>query len=59
MKILTSASKIVFILLTVTACAGFLYGKLPVDQFMILAIAASSFYFSNKGESSSGPYAGK
>lgn len=57
-NILTSASKIVFILLTITACAGFLLGKLPVDQFMILAIAASSFYFANKGEPSV-PYAGK
>lgn len=50
-NILTSASKIVFIVLTFTACAGFLLGKLPVDQFMLLAIAASSFYFSNKGDS--------
>jgi hypothetical protein len=53
-----SASKIVFVLLTVTACVGFVIGKLPVDQFMILAIAASSFYFSNKGDSSQ-PFAGK
>lgn len=58
MNILKSASKIVFILLTVTACVAFLTGKLPVDQFMILAIGASSFYFSNKG-SSSEEYLGK
>jgi hypothetical protein len=51
MKILSSASKIVFIALTLTACAGFILKLLPVDQFMILAIAASSFYFSNKGSS--------
>lgn len=50
--IFASASKIVFIVLTLTACAGFLLKLLPVDQFMILAIAASSFYFSNKGDSS-------
>lgn len=49
MDILKSASKFVFVTLTLTACAGFLMGKLPVDQFMLLAIAASSFYFSNKG----------
>jgi len=49
-KISSSASKIVFIMLTATACAGFLMKILPVGQFMILAIAASSFYFSNKGE---------
>lgn len=58
MNILHSASKIVFILLTFTACAGFILDKLPIDQFMILAIAASSFYFSNKGEQNE-PFAGK
>ena len=58
MNILQSASKVVFILLTLTACAGFLMKLLPVDQFMILAMAAASFYFSNKGEPSE-PYAGK
>ncbi len=65
MNILSSASKIVFILLMLTACIGFLWGKLPVDQFMLLAVAASSFYFSNKGETTPQvdgrvlPYAGK
>lgn len=58
MYILNSASKTVFVLLTITACVAFIIGKLPVDQFMILAIAASSFYFSNKGDSSQ-PFAGK
>lgn len=58
MEIFKSASKIVFVLLTVTACAGFLLNKLPVDQFMILAIGASSFYFSNKGDSNE-KYLGK
>ncbi len=58
MQILQSASKTVFVLLTVTACTGFIIGKLPVDQFMILAIAASSFYFSNKGDNTQ-PFAGK
>lgn len=58
MQIFQSASKVVFVLLTVTACVGFIIGKLPVDQFMILAIAASSFYFSNKGDNTQ-PFAGK
>ncbi len=53
-----SASKVVFVLLTATACWGFLAKILPVDQFMILAIAASSFYFSNKGDGSNS-YLGK
>lgn len=57
-QIYQSASKLVFIILTITACVGFVIGKLPVDQFMILAIAASSFYFSNKGDTTQ-PFAGK
>ena len=57
-KIFKSASKIVFLLLTVTACIGFLIGRLPVDQFMIVMMAAASFYFSNKGDSTN-KYLGK
>jgi hypothetical protein len=53
-----SASKTVFVTLTTTACVGFIMDKLPVDQFMILAIAASSFYFSHKGDESK-EYLGK
>lgn len=65
MNILQSASKIVFIMLTLTACVGFLLGLLPVDQFMLLAAMASSFYFSHKGNETPDkngnplPYAGK
>lgn len=44
-----SASKTVFIMLTLTACTAFLIGVLPVEQFMYLATGASAFYFSNKG----------
>jgi len=47
-SIYKSASKIVFILLMLTACVGFLCGRLPTDQFMILATSASAFYFSHK-----------
>lgn len=57
-KIFSSASKLAFLGLTLTACIGFLWGKLPVDQFMLLATAAASFYFANKGEPTE-PYAGK
>lgn len=53
MNILQSASKIVFIMLAATACAGFLIGVttpqkddgLPIDQFMLLATGAFAFYF--------------
>lgn len=50
MAIFKSASKLVFVLLAVTACASFLLDKLPVDQFMLLATGAFAFYFSNKGD---------
>ncbi len=56
---LSSASKLVFLILTVTACLGFLLGKLPVESFMILITGVFSFYFSNKGDSKDLPYLGK
>ncbi len=46
MNILNSASRIVFILITLAACIGFFLKILPQDQFMLLAISAFSFYFS-------------
>jgi hypothetical protein len=48
-SILTSASKLVFILLALTACVGFFLGKLESKDFMVLAMSAFTFYFSNKG----------
>ena len=58
MTILKSASKLVFILLAITACIGFWFGKLVSKDFMVLAMAAFTFYFANKGETTQ-PYAGK
>jgi len=58
MNIIESASKIVFILLALTACLGFLLGMLPVENFMILISSAFAFYFSNKGDSNTN-YLGK
>lgn len=57
-SIISSASKIVFILMALAACAAFFLGKLDQNNFMILAGAAFTFYFSNKGEGAQ-PYAGK
>ena len=48
-ELIKSASKVVFILLAITACAGFFLGKLESKDFMVLAISAFTFYFSNKG----------
>jgi len=45
-SILQSASKIVFILLALSACAGFFIGKLEAKDFMLLAGMAFTFYFS-------------
>jgi hypothetical protein len=57
-NILASASKIVFILLAMTACLGFWLGRLGENNFMILAGSAFTFYFANKGKENE-PYAGK
>jgi hypothetical protein len=57
-KIVSSASKIVFIMLAVTACFAFLSGKLDQNNFMLLAGSAFAFYFASKGEPSE-PMAGK
>lgn len=57
-NILTSASKIVFLLVALTACAGFFLGTLSENNFMILAGGAFAFYFSHKGDAEK-PYAGK
>lgn len=54
MRLLSSASKFVFIILTGTACAGFIMKLLPVDQFMLLCMAAFSFYFAHKPTDASG-----
>ncbi|KKT20019.1 MAG: hypothetical protein UW07_C0044G0011 [Candidatus Nomurabacteria bacterium GW2011_GWF2_43_8] len=59
-NILSSASKLVFLLLTVTACMGFFIGLLEAKDFMVLAGMTFTFYFSNKGETGGiVPFAGK
>lgn len=46
--IYSSATKIALILLTLTACTGFLVGFLPPERFMELAMMAFAFYYSRK-----------
>lgn len=58
MKILESASKIVFILMTLAVILGLFLDKIDPKDFMILASMAFAFYFANKGEPSQA-YAGK
>ena len=55
MTILQSASKIVFIVLALTACGTFIYSVatgrtvMEVKEFMVLAAMAFSYYFAQKG----------
>ncbi len=58
MKILKSASKVVFLVLALTACAWFFFDKLESKDFMVLASMAFGFYFSFKWDPSL-PYAWK
>lgn len=58
MKILTSASKLVFLAVTLTVCVAYLFeiymGKITLDSkdFFALALMVFTFYFANKGETS-------
>lgn len=54
MKKKIKASEVVFMLVALTACVGFLIGKLPVDQFMLLASGAFVFYFAKPGNTTIG-----
>jgi hypothetical protein len=54
MTILKSASKIVFLLLAITACAGFFCKLLDPKDFMVLASMAFGFYFAAKPTDSTG-----
>ena len=58
MQIVTSASKIVFILMALATVAGMFFGKIDPKDFMTLASMAFAFYFANKGDPSQ-PFAGK
>jgi len=56
--IFSSASKIVFIIMTLAMVAGLFSGKVDPKDFFVLASMVFTFYFSNKGDSSL-PKAGK
>lgn len=57
-NVLESASKIVFILIALSACIGLFVGVLTSENFMILASSCFAFFFANKGDPTQ-PYAGK
>ncbi len=53
MRLLSSASKLVFILIALAACIGFFTGNLGENNFMILAGGAFTYYFTrDKGNDS-------
>lgn len=54
MKILSSASKIVFILMAGGTIAGMFIGIIDPKDFLMLAGMAFSFYFANKPTDSNG-----
>lgn len=49
-NILSSASKIVFIMMALGVNAALFTGYLTGEQYLVLASMAFTFYFSNKGE---------
>lgn len=53
-ELLTSASKLVFMLMALTVCVGFLTKTLPVTDFATLASMAFVFYFTTKPTDESG-----
>lgn len=57
-NLLKSASKLVFLLMTLAVIFGLFLGKIDPKDFMVLASMAFAFYFANKGDNTQ-PYAGK
>ena len=47
MNIIQSASKIVFILMTLGVIAGLFFGKVDPKDFMVLASIVFTYYFTN------------
>ena len=58
-EIFTSAAKIVFLMLAFTACIGLFVGKIEPKDFMVLAMAAFSFYFAMPSNEANAGSAGK
>jgi hypothetical protein len=49
MKILESASKLVFILMTIALIVLTFFGKIDAKDFMGICLMVFTYYFSNKG----------
>lgn len=59
MNILNSASKIAFLALVLTSCGAFLLKLLEAKDFMVIVMAAASYYFARKTDDPSQPLGGK
>lgn len=57
-NLLSSASKIVFLLLTLSLIGLTFIGKVEAKDFIALTMMAFTFYFANKGDNSTN-YLGK
>ena len=49
-KIFASATKITLLMFAVTACVGFLWGKLSPELFASALGGVFGFFFANKGD---------
>lgn len=59
-NIFKSASKIVFLLMTLAVIGGLFTGRIDPKDFMMLASMCFTFYFSHKSNNEEGlPYNGK
>lgn len=47
-ELLTSATKIVFILIAITACIGFFMDKITNEQFIGIVMLVFAFYYAKK-----------
>lgn len=57
-ELLTSASKLVLIMMAFTVCAAFLMRILSTEDFKLIAVMVFTYYFTNKGNTEK-PYGGK
>ena len=58
MELLKSASKLVFLIMTLATVIGLFMNKIDSKDFIQLTSMAFVFYFANKGDSNQ-PFAGK
>lgn len=56
LKMFTSASRIVLVIITLTVCAGFLMGKLEAKEFMMLAGMVFAYYFTKTNSNEKSDY---